>query len=135
MGCREKTTAAEFGQSGLTAALMLTVASPKAGDLEIELRAKAIQPVIEQARSQAKFVVPPSGGSSLNRAALIVCLPQSISGGSEGAGDNLQPARKHRDMLVEYLEEQKVLGEALPLEGAGFIGVDAEVTVPDFKAA
>src|SRR5499425_3801090 len=46
---------------GDTAALMLTVASPKASDLEIELRAKAIQPVIEQARAQ--FVVPPSVGS------------------------------------------------------------------------
>src|SRR5215813_2704442 len=37
---------------GDTAALMLTVASPRASDLDIELRAKAIWPVIEQARSR-----------------------------------------------------------------------------------
>src|SRR5262244_851225 len=46
---------------GDTAALMLTVASPKASDLEIELRAKAIQSVIEQARAQTPFDAPPSG--------------------------------------------------------------------------
>jgi multidrug efflux pump subunit AcrB len=123
---------------GDTAALMLTVASPMASDLEIELRAKAIQPVIEQARAQ--LVVPPSGGSvhrqafppeggttnvTSGRAALIACLPQSI------AGNDLQPARKHRDLFVEYMREQNVIGDASPLEGAGFIGVDAAVSVDD----
>src|SRR5499426_1296696 len=62
---------------GDTAALMLTVASPKASDLEIELRAKAIQPVIEQARAQAPFVAPPSGEDARGRVAFIACLPQS----------------------------------------------------------
>lgn len=119
---------------GDTAALMLTVASPKADDLEIDLRARAIQPVIEQTR--LSFVIPPSGGNgdsrlplpegaAANRAALIVCLPQSVGGG------NLQMIRKHRDLFVEYLEEQKVLSQARPLEGAGFIGVDAAVSVDD----
>src|SRR5499433_3140783 len=36
---------------GDTSALMLTVASPKASDLDIELRAKAVQPAIEQERA------------------------------------------------------------------------------------
>jgi multidrug efflux pump subunit AcrB len=106
---------------GDTAALMLTVASPKADDLEIELRAKAIQPVIEQTRAQAPLVPSASG----NRAALVVCLPQSTD------GDNLQMVRKHRDMFVEHLAEQKLLNGARPLEGAGFIGVDAAVSVDD----
>ncbi len=145
---------------GDTAALMLTVASPKAGDLEIELRAKAIQPVIERARSQSEvgvfsrggsvlnqtarnsspvppeggtpngnsIPVPPEGGApngAENRAALIVCLPQSLT------ESNLQMARKHRDLFVEYLEEQKAISHAQPLEGPGFIGVDAAVSLDD----
>ncbi|HEU0174231.1 MAG TPA: efflux RND transporter permease subunit [Blastocatellia bacterium] len=108
---------------GDTAALMLTVASPKASDLDIELRAKAIQPAIEQARSLV--AAPLKGESPSNRAALIVCLPQSMIGGS------LQMLRKHRDLFVEYLEEQNLLGDAQPLEGAGFIGADASVRVDD----
>lgn len=117
---------------GDTAALMLTVASPKVDDLEIELRAKAIQPAIEQARSA--LVVPPSGGSRQNippeggitsRVSLVVCLPQTIAGG------NLQMVRKHRDLFVEYLQEQNVLSDARLLEGAGFIGADAAVSLDD----
>jgi hypothetical protein len=123
-----------------TAALMLTVASPKASDVEIDLRAKAIQSAIEQARSQSEFVVPPSGGSDLrqtarhprrippeggtaNRVSLIVCLPQALVGG------NLQPMRNHCDLFVEFLEKRNLIGAARPLEGAGFIGVDAAASV------
>src|SRR5262245_20361446 len=54
---------------GDTAALMLTVASPKASEVEIDLRAKAIQSAIEESRSQSEFVVPPSGGSDLRQTA------------------------------------------------------------------
>jgi len=110
---------------GDTAALMLTVASPRASDLDIELRAKAIRPVIEQARS--RVAAPLSGASAPNRAALIVCLPQSMIGG------NLEMMRKHRDLFVEYLEEQNLLGDAQPLEGSGFIGVDAAVSADDMS--
>ncbi|MGH9836605.1 MAG: efflux RND transporter permease subunit, partial [Blastocatellia bacterium] len=120
---------------GDTAALMLTVASPKVSEVEIELRAKAIQPAIEQARAQAKFVVPPSGGSvrsqatqppssvppeggTTNRESLIVCLPQAL---------DARLAIKHRDMFVEYLEKQGAAHDARPIEGVGFLGVDAAV--------
>lgn len=123
---------------GDTAALMLTVASPKASEIEIELRAKAIQSAVEAARA---FVVPPSGGigrlrelppeggttngTTNARAALVACLPQTL------AGSNLQPIRKHRDLFVEYLVKRNMLGDARPLEGAGFIGADAAVSVDD----
>ncbi|HKX29018.1 MAG TPA: efflux RND transporter permease subunit [Blastocatellia bacterium] len=102
---------------GDTAALMLTVASPKAGALELELRAKAIQPVIERTRAQA------SPGA--NRAALIVCLPRSVVGGG------MQMMRKHRDLFVENLKELQLIDDARPLEGPGFIGADAAVKVDD----
>src|SRR5262249_15806962 len=100
---------------GDTAALMLTVASPKVNDLEIELRASAIQAAVEQARSQTTS----SAGS---RAALIVWLPQSVE---------LQTVRKHRDQFGEYLKKQNGISDARPLEGAGFIGVDAAVGMSD----
>ncbi|MFN7944117.1 MAG: efflux RND transporter permease subunit [Blastocatellia bacterium] len=101
---------------GDTAALMLTVASPKASDIEIELRAKAIQAALEQARPQAEMT---------NRAALIACLPQSL------AGSNLQPIRKHLDLFLEYLTKQHLLDDAHALEGAGFIGVDGAGSLDD----
>src|SRR5262249_21099441 len=57
-----------------------------------------------------------------SRATMIVCLPQSLE---------LQMARKHRDLFVEDMEKRQALIDARPLEGAGFIGVDAAVRVDD----
>ncbi|HKC85318.1 MAG TPA: efflux RND transporter permease subunit [Blastocatellia bacterium] len=104
---------------GDTSALMLTVASPKAPDVEIELRAAAIQSAIEQIRGQARSQSATPVGS---RATMIVCLPQSLEP---------QMARKHRDLFVEDMEKRQALIDARPLEGAGFIGVDAAVRVDD----
>jgi len=50
---------------GDTAALMLTVASPRASPLEVELRAVAIERAIREARAQAK---PPRHGSPFIKA-------------------------------------------------------------------
>ena len=38
---------------------------------------------------------------------------------------------KHRDLFVEYLKAQHTLEDARPLEGPGFIGVDASVSMND----
>lgn len=97
---------------GDTAALMLTVASPKVSEVEIDLRASAIQSAIEKARAE-------SNGS---RASLVVCFPQAL---------DLQMIRKHRDMFVEYLKKQNTVTDTRLLEGAGFIGLDAAVNVDD----
>src|SRR5262250_2609490 len=56
---------------GDTAALMLTVASPPVSDVEVELRARAVQSAIERVRT-------PGATAAGTRAALIVCLPQSL---------------------------------------------------------
>src|SRR5262245_53259109 len=56
---------------GDTAALMLTVASPKATDAEIEVRAHAVQHAIEEARQAAVTGLRP-------RVALVQNLPQSV---------------------------------------------------------
>ncbi len=97
---------------GDTAALMLTVASPKAGDVEVELRANTIQPAIERARV----------GSTGARATLIICLPQAVS---------VELASKNREPLMKYLEAQQVARDLRPVEGAGFIGLDAAVNGDD----
>jgi multidrug efflux pump len=73
---------------GDTAALMLTVASPKASEVEIALRARAIQSAIEQARSE-----PPLKNAD-SRAALVVCLSQTLP---------LHFAAKSRDLFIGYL--------------------------------
>jgi multidrug efflux pump subunit AcrB len=56
---------------GSTAALMLTVASPKIGEVEISLRAKAAQHAIEQARSNL-----PANGAE--RVAVVYGFPPSV---------------------------------------------------------
>ena len=101
---------------GDTAALMLTVASPKASNVEIGLRARAIEAAIEDARSG---LAQESRGS---RATIIVCLPQ-----------NLEPpsSRRHRDLFGEYLVKQGLGRDLRALQGQGFIGVDAEVKSSD----
>jgi multidrug efflux pump subunit AcrB len=105
---------------GDTAALMLTVASPKAGDVEIDLRAKAIEPVIEQTRAMTP--------ADSNRTSLVVCLPRSLARDAE---EDLQIVRRRRDLFVEFLAEQKALRDPRPFEGDGFIGVDATINVDD----
>lgn len=54
---------------GDTAALMLTVASPKVPDTEIELRARGVQSAIEKVRA----------GNSSGRASVLYCYPPTIS--------------------------------------------------------
>lgn len=126
---------------GDTAALMLTVASPRASEIEVELRAKAIQQAIEQAREQAPAenvrqasslsLLPQSaagesarqaGGLSDSRATLVVCFPQSLA---------LQAVRRDRDLMVEYLAERKMARDMRAIEGAGFTGIDAATDVDD----
>src|SRR5262249_4167547 len=56
---------------GDTAALMLTVASPRAPETEITLRAQSVQRAIEQVRATA-------GRSSAPRLTLVQGLPESV---------------------------------------------------------
>jgi multidrug efflux pump len=94
---------------GDTAALMLTVASPKASEVEIALRARAIQSAIEQARSE-----PPLKNAD-SRAALVVCLSQTLP---------LHFAAKSRDLFIGYLAGQGGMSDPRPIQGSGFVGVD-----------
>src|SRR5690242_3486917 len=58
---------------GDTAALMLTVASPRASDIDIALRARAVSTAIEKVRSSQ------SKTARQSRVSIVFCFPQSIA--------------------------------------------------------
>ena len=92
---------------GDTAALMLTVASPKADDAEIALRSRAVQAAIEKERAGASdnndrftlvFNGPPPTDSRLLRGPIA--------------------------MFLAFLKEQGVATDVRAISGDGFIGFD-----------
>jgi multidrug efflux pump subunit AcrB len=99
---------------GDTAALTLTIASPKVGDLDVGLRARAIAEAIRSARKTAK----PDG----QRAALVVSFPGSIS-----------PAipKRQRDLVADVIEQQGAGRDLRRIDGVGFVGVDLETSADD----
>jgi multidrug efflux pump subunit AcrB len=88
---------------GDTAALMLTVASPKVSDIELELRARAVEHAIASARR-----------GEPGRVTLVVNFPPSI---------NASSLRRAGDGVARWFEQ---LGARAPrlVEGPGFVGVD-----------
>jgi multidrug efflux pump len=96
---------------GDTAALMLTVASPRVGEVEIALRARDVRQAIERTRA---------GASS--RVSVIACVPQSISP---------QALRHPIDLLVRDATASGFARDARGLFGSGFIGIDAIVDRDD----
>ena len=94
---------------GDTAALMLTVASPKASETEIAPRANAIQKAIENCRSQA----PPSERSS--HFTIVVNFPQSL--GARVVHPGLEA-------FAAFTREKGFAGDIRLIEGAGFLGLD-----------
>jgi multidrug efflux pump subunit AcrB len=97
------------GDFGDTAALMLTVASPKEGDVAISLRARAIAQTIQQVRARA---LPSQQGT---RASLVVAFPLSISSSIP---------HRIRDLLGRFMTDQGFARDLQPLQGAGFVGLD-----------
>ncbi|HEY7491142.1 MAG TPA: efflux RND transporter permease subunit, partial [Candidatus Tectomicrobia bacterium] len=94
---------------GDTAALMLTVASPKVSEVEIALRARLVQEAIEQVRAQA----PPARAEA--RFTIVVGLPQSI---------NVRLVRGALDLLVSFLVDYAVARDLRQIYGPGFVGLD-----------
>ena len=99
---------------GDTAALTLTVGSPKVGDIEVRLRAEAITAAIRAARQHADAARP--------RATLVVSFPETIS-----------PAipRRQRDLVAELAGAHGIGRDLRPIDGPGFVGIDLETTADD----
>ena len=100
---------------GDTAALMLTVASPPASDIEIDLRARAIAQAIESARSGIRKHT----GAPVS---LVLSYPLSLSQSS---------VREVTEDFLRYAEERKVLNNVQILGGSGFLAADGETQVED----
>src|SRR5262245_7686306 len=98
---------------GDTAALMLTVASPKVSPTEIALRARSLEQAIDHVRA---------GRPAGNRVALAHGLPSSI---------NPHSAREAVDLFIRAATADGYLTDAQMLEGPGFIGVDAATSKDD----
>ncbi|HEX6717001.1 MAG TPA: efflux RND transporter permease subunit [Pyrinomonadaceae bacterium] len=90
---------------GDTAALMLTVASPKADDADIALRAQAIKTAIEQERANV----------SGNRFTLVLSTPIA-----------LQPhlMRTPIEMFLAYVKEKNFATDVRVIQGDRFVGFD-----------
>lgn len=103
---------------GSTAALMLTVASPKIGEVEISLRAKAVQRALEQARA------PFYTNGANERMAIIYWFPPSVE---------QDLAKRRFEAFVRLAQNEGVLRDPRLIEGSGFLGVDGISDYDDAK--
>jgi multidrug efflux pump subunit AcrB len=99
---------------GDTAALMLTIASPKADPIEIDIRARGIQSAIQSARAAGKY-----GGQSAP-VAIVYSFPQSLS-----SNKTILDAAQ---LFEQQAEQAGILGAPRLIQGNGFIGVDGVST-------
>lgn len=101
---------------GDTAALMLTVASPKANEVEVAVRAHTVERAIVRARR--------AGPSSPKGApfSLVFCFPQPIS-----------PAvvRRHLDAAARQAAQEEIARQVQVIEGPGFLGMDGITEIDD----
>lgn len=103
---------------GDTAALMLTVASPKATDTDIAVRTTAIQQAIEKTRAQA----PAAQGAS--RFTIVVNFPQSLGARIVHPG---------LEAFADFTREKGFARDIRLIEGAEFIGLDGVSDDDDAK--
>jgi multidrug efflux pump subunit AcrB len=94
---------------GDTAALMLTVASPRLDELEIAIRARSVQKAIEEARRSK-----PSKSTD-PRVGAVYCFPQSVSPDA---------VRRGFDAFVQLAQQNGVFRDVRLFVGPGYIGLD-----------
>jgi multidrug efflux pump len=100
---------------GDTSALLLTVASPRASDVEIQLRAERVEAAIRAARAD--------GGGDAERATLVGCFPYSL--------DDRELAVVGK-ALADWATTRGAT-EVRLLSGPGFLGIDARTAASDDK--
>lgn len=104
---------------GDTAALMMTVASPRASDVEVQLRAQKLEAAIRAARAPST----PAGSDGSSRATLVGCFPYTLD------DRELSVVGK---ALAEWAETQGAKDVRL-LSGNGFLGIDSLTLANDQK--
>jgi multidrug efflux pump subunit AcrB len=101
---------------GDTAAMMLTVASPPANEIDVALRARSIRSTIEKTRAAE------SPRSPQPRVSIVYAFPISVS------------ASLIRDSFVSLMQiagQNNVLRDPHFFEGSGFLGADVSSTLTD----
>jgi multidrug efflux pump subunit AcrB len=106
---------------GDTATLMLTVASPKVSDVELELRARTVQHAIEKVRVGAGAVAS-AGAGAAPRATLVVSFPPAI---------NTATLQRVGSLARRHFDESPGTSDARLVEGPGFVGIDVATTLDD----
>ena len=101
---------------GDTAALMLTVASPKADSVEIDLRSQSIQAAVRSARVN-KTTAPPEKPVSIIYAFPESISPRSISGAAA--------------LFERQATQAGILRNSTQIQGTGFIGFDGTSSQDD----
>lgn len=101
---------------GDTTALMLTVASPKVSDIEVQLRADTLRRAIEGARARA------AADARGRRVTLAYAFPASLDPHS---------LRRVMAQLGDYVREHDLGRDVIPIEGPGYLGLDAATDMPE----
>src|SRR5215813_1545287 len=101
---------------GDTAALMLTVASPRASDIDVALRARSVKKAIEQVRAvQPKNAPQP-------RVSVVVSFPQSIAA---------EEVKMSFQLLDQLGVSRGAFRDPQIFQGPGFIGIDVNSKLDD----
>jgi len=103
---------------GDTAALMLTIASPKADSVEINIRAQAIESAIQTSRAEKK--TRKEQGAPVT---IVYSFPQSLS-----SNKTIIDAAQ---LFGQQAEQAGILGKPRLIQGNGFIAVDGVSTGDD----
>jgi hypothetical protein len=101
---------------GDTAALMLTVASPKVTPTEVSLRAIGIRKAIEQTRAALPKDSPQP------RVSVIYAFPLSVAQG---------PVRQTFETIANIAKRNGTLKDMRFFDGPGYVGLDASTTFDD----
>lgn len=107
---------------GDTTALMLTVASPKVGDVELQLRADQIREGIiktRAGRAATPTEVTSANAPPLHRASLVYSFPTTV---------DPRPLRRIVEQLGQFAEERKLAVGLRFFEGKGYFGLDGETS-------
>src|SRR5499427_8560060 len=94
---------------GDTAALMLTIASPRLSDVEIAIRARSIQKAVEETRASI------SQKPTAPRVAALYCFPESVSPDA---------VRRSFDNFSEGAQHDGIFYDVHLFARPGFIGID-----------
>ncbi len=103
-----------YSDYGDTTTLMLTVASPKVSNVEIELRARAVEEAIVSVRREADQSKP--------RISLVSLFPPTF---------DPHMAEPLADDLSRYLLNHKLAADIRPLVGSDFRGLDMQMLVSE----